>query len=80
MRFVPFGRITSRCTLCRCHHGASNWNEEESRKNFELVQRVAIPGDLKSPLLVHPLLPNPLAAISFTVEASTSIRRTTRNG
>ena len=35
--------------------GASNWNEEESRKNFELVQRVAIPGDLKSPLLVHPL-------------------------
>ena len=35
--------------------GSTSWNEEESRKNFELVQRVAIPGDLKSPLLVHPL-------------------------
>lgn len=37
--------------------GATMWNEEESRKNFELIQRVAIPGDLKSPLLVHPLAP-----------------------
>ena len=36
--------------------GATTWNEEESRKNFELVQRVAIPGDLQSPLLIHPLL------------------------
>ena len=35
--------------------GSTTWNEEESRKNFELVQRVAIPGDLKSPLLIHPL-------------------------
>jgi hypothetical protein len=36
--------------------GETMWNEEESRKNFELVQRVAIPGDLQSPLLIHPLL------------------------
>jgi hypothetical protein len=35
--------------------GATTWNEEESRKNFELVQRVAIPGDLQSPILIHPL-------------------------
>lgn len=35
--------------------GETAWNEEESRKNFELVKRVAIPGDLKSPLLTHPL-------------------------
>jgi hypothetical protein len=35
--------------------GSSTWNEEESRKNFEVIQRVAIPGNLKSKLLVHPL-------------------------
>jgi hypothetical protein len=35
--------------------GETTWNEEESRKNFELVKRVAIPGDLESPLLIHPL-------------------------
>ena len=36
-------------------HGSTTWNEEESRKNFEAVQRVVIPGNLKSKLLVHPL-------------------------
>jgi hypothetical protein len=35
--------------------GADTWNDEESRKNFELIKRVAIPGDLTSPLLIHPL-------------------------
>ena len=35
--------------------GSATWTEEESRKNFEAVQRVARPGDLKSQLLVHPL-------------------------
>ena len=35
--------------------GSTAWNEEESRKNFEAVQRVAAPGNLKSPLLIHPL-------------------------
>ena len=35
--------------------GSATWNEEESRKNFEAIQRVAIPGNLKSKLLVHPL-------------------------
>jgi hypothetical protein len=35
--------------------GETTWNEEESRKNFELVKRVATPGDLQSPLLLHPL-------------------------
>jgi hypothetical protein len=34
--------------------GSTTWNEEESRKNFEAVQRVAQAG-LKSRLLVHPL-------------------------
>ena len=35
--------------------GSTTWNEEESRKNFESVQRVAVPGKLDSPLLIHPL-------------------------
>jgi hypothetical protein len=35
--------------------GAKMWGEEESRKNFEAVSQVVIPGDLRSPLLVHPL-------------------------
>ena len=34
--------------------GTTAWNEEESRKNFEAVQRVAQAG-LKSRLLLHPL-------------------------
>src|SRR5216683_3944226 len=35
--------------------GSATWNEEQSRQNFELVQRVAAPGLLESPLLRHPL-------------------------
>ena len=35
--------------------GETTWNEEESRKNFELVKRVTTAGDLESPLLIHPL-------------------------
>jgi len=34
--------------------GSSSWNDEESRKNFDAVQRVARDG-MKSRLLVHPL-------------------------
>lgn len=35
--------------------GNSVWNDEDSRKNFEATSKLVIPGDLKSPLLVHPL-------------------------
>jgi len=35
--------------------GSTTWNEDESRKNFEAVQRVAAAGNLKSRLLTHPL-------------------------
>jgi hypothetical protein len=35
--------------------GSTSWNEEQSRRNFELVQRVAAPGLVESPLLKHPL-------------------------
>ena len=36
--------------------GSTTWNEEESRKNFEAAKREVMPGNLKSPLLMHPLL------------------------
>ena len=35
--------------------GASTWTDEESRKNFQTIQRVAFAGNAKSRLLVHPL-------------------------
>jgi len=35
--------------------GATAWNDDESRKNFEVIKRVAQPGNLKSRLLMHPL-------------------------
>jgi len=35
--------------------GATTWSEEESRKNFEVIRRVAQPGNMKSRLLTHPL-------------------------
>ncbi|HYL63587.1 MAG TPA: hypothetical protein VE077_13295 [Candidatus Methylomirabilis sp.] len=57
----------ARCVACHAHPHASGFelqrlppgrktfNEEESRKNFEAVRRVVVPGDLRSPLLVHAL-------------------------
>jgi hypothetical protein len=35
--------------------GAATWSEEDSKKNFEAVSRVAQPGNAKSRLLIHPL-------------------------
>jgi hypothetical protein len=36
--------------------GATTWNEEQSRKNFEAVRKFVVPSaPLKSPLLYHPL-------------------------
>jgi len=36
--------------------GSTTWSEQDSRKNFEMVQRVVVPGSVtKSRLLVHPL-------------------------
>jgi hypothetical protein len=36
--------------------GAANWNEEQSQQNFQLIKRVAFPGNPQSPLLIHVLL------------------------
>jgi hypothetical protein len=35
--------------------GATTWNDDESRKNFEAIQRVVVPGNAQSRLLIHPL-------------------------
>jgi len=35
--------------------GSTAWTEEESKKNFAAVQRVALPGNPTSRLLIHPL-------------------------
>jgi hypothetical protein len=35
--------------------GATTWNEEQSRQNFQLVQKVVVPGFEGSKLLTHPL-------------------------
>jgi hypothetical protein len=56
----------SRCVACHTLNnvplhlvplspGATTWNEEQSRQNFQLVQKVAMPGYEGSKLLVHPL-------------------------
>jgi hypothetical protein len=56
----------TRCVVCHTTNnapfhlvplspGATSWNEEQSRQNFELIQRVAAPGILDSPLVKHPL-------------------------
>jgi len=41
--------------LVRLSPGTTNWTEEQSRRNFELVQKVAQPGFEGSKLVVHPL-------------------------
>jgi hypothetical protein len=35
--------------------GSTPWSDEESRKNFEAVRRVVVPGSVNSRLLIHPL-------------------------
>jgi hypothetical protein len=56
----------TRCVVCHTTNnapfhlvplspGAASWSEEQSRQNFELIQRVAAPGILDSPLVKHPL-------------------------
>jgi hypothetical protein len=35
--------------------GSTTWSEEDSRKNFEAVRRLVVPGSVKSRLLAHPL-------------------------
>jgi hypothetical protein len=44
--------------LERLSPGATAWNEEQSRRNFDAAVNFVVPGDLKSSrLLTHPLAP-----------------------
>jgi hypothetical protein len=54
----------ARCTSCHIEGtplrlqpftAGTTWDDEASRKNFETMKRVVMPGSLKSRLLVHPL-------------------------
>jgi hypothetical protein len=60
----------TRCVVCHSEggrvgfleeleRGADTWNEEQSRANFESLQRLVVPGlPLESRLLMHPLEPD----------------------
>jgi hypothetical protein len=56
----------TRCVVCHTQNnapfhlvqlspGATSWSEQQSRQNFQLIQKVAIPGSLDSPIVHHPL-------------------------
>jgi len=56
----------TRCVVCHTTNnapfhlvpltpGSTAWNEQQSRQNFTLIQRVAIPGSMDSPIVKHPL-------------------------
>jgi hypothetical protein len=56
----------TRCVVCHTQNnapfhlvklspGTAAWSEQQSRQNFQLIQRVAILGSLDSPLVHHPL-------------------------
>jgi hypothetical protein len=56
----------TRCVVCHVTNnapfhlvplspGAATWNEDQSKQNFELIQRVAAAGVADSPLVKHPL-------------------------
>jgi hypothetical protein len=54
--FLCHTKVTSRFRLEPLAAGASQWSEAASRRNFERVARLVVPGEpLKSPLLLHPL-------------------------
>jgi hypothetical protein len=59
----------TRCVVCHAESGnafrlekllpgATTWNEQQSRANFEVVSRLVVPGNIAaSRLLTHPLAP-----------------------
>jgi hypothetical protein len=55
-----------RCYVCHVNNnarfhlvplspGATTWNDAQSKQNFELIKRVAVPGSIDSPIVMHPL-------------------------
>jgi len=56
--YVCHSENNSAFRLERLSPGANFWNDEQSRKNFEVVSALVVPGDpANSRLLLHPLAP-----------------------
>ena len=56
--FICHVKVTSRFRLQPVSPGTLSWSEEQSRRNFEIVMQLVVPGEpLKSRLLLHPLTP-----------------------
>jgi hypothetical protein len=64
--FITKREGRTRCYVCHSNNnvafhlvplspGATTWNEEQSRRNFLMIEQVAAPGNLESPILKHPL-------------------------
>ncbi len=80
----------ARCVVCHTMNnaplhlvqlspGATTWNEEQSRRNFQLVQKVVVPGYEDSKLVIHPLAEQ-AGGDPIMAAASNSNPRTTRTG
>jgi hypothetical protein len=59
--------------------GSTTWTEEQSRQNFQLVQKVVVPG-WEGARCSPTRSPSRPAVIPITAGASNSARRTIRNG
>ena len=56
---VCHGGATNSFSLVRLRPGVSTYTEDQSRKNFEVVSRLVVPGRPEdSHLLMYPLVPN----------------------
>src|SRR5438045_2872681 len=56
--YVCHAESNNSLRLEKLSSGSASWTEEQSRKNFETVSMLVVPGDLTaSRLLIHPLAP-----------------------
>jgi len=53
--YVCHSNNNARFHLVTLSPGATTWNEAQSKQNFELIKRVAVPGSIDSPIVMHPL-------------------------
>jgi hypothetical protein len=53
--YVCHSNNNARFHLVTLSPGATMWSEQQSRQNFELIKRVAVPGSIDSPIVMHPL-------------------------
>ena len=53
--YVCHSNNNARFHLVTLSPGAATWNDAQSKQNFELIKRVAVPGSIDSPIVMHPL-------------------------